>query len=131
MSPRRRLGLFLLALLPFLNGLPYDFTYDDKLIIRDNSRLESPSKTGEIFTTQYFGGALTSAQNYRPILLLTYAVQEWIHGNRPWLFRAVNLALHAAVTVSVASWLFGLGFAAGPLRLWPRCSRSRRSTSKP
>ena len=114
MSPRRRLGLFLLALLPFLNGLPYDFTYDDKLIIRDNSRLEAPSKTGEIFTTQYFGGALTSAQNYRPILLLTYAVQEWIHGNRPWLFRAVNLALHAAVTVSVASWLFGLGFAAGP-----------------
>ena len=114
MSLRRRLGLALLALLPFLNGLPYDFTYDDKLIIRDNDRLESPAKVDEIFTTQYFGGALASAQNYRPVLLLTYAVQEWIHGNRPWLFRAVNLALHAAVTVSLASWLFGLGFAAGP-----------------
>ncbi|HEX5855609.1 MAG TPA: tetratricopeptide repeat protein [Thermoanaerobaculia bacterium] len=111
---RRRLGLALLALLPFLNGLPYDFTYDDKLIIRDNDRLESPAKVGEIFTTQYFGGALTSAQNYRPILLLTYAVQRWIHGNRAWLFRAVNLALHAAVTVSFAAWLFALGFAAGP-----------------
>jgi len=113
-SPRRRLGLALLALLPFLNGLPYDFTYDDKLIIRDNERLESPSNVGEIFTTQYFGGALTSAQNYRPILLLTYAVQRWIHGNRPWLFRAVNLTLHAAVTVSLGEWLFALGFAAGP-----------------
>jgi protein O-mannosyl-transferase len=113
-SLRRRLGLALLALLPFLNGLPYDFTYDDKLIIRDNDRLESPAKVDEIFTTQYFGGALTSAQNYRPILLLTYAVQRWIHGNRAWLFRAVNLALHAAVTVSLAAWLFALGFAAGP-----------------
>ncbi len=114
MSLRRRLGLALLALLPFLNGLPYDFTYDDKLIIRDNERIAAPEKAGEIFTTQYFGGALTSAQNYRPILLLTYAVQHWIHGNRPWLFRVVNLALHAAVTVSLGEWLFALGFAAGP-----------------
>jgi tetratricopeptide (TPR) repeat protein len=113
-SPRRRLGLALLALLPFLNGLPYEFTYDDKLIIRDNTRLESPSKVSEIFTTQYFGGALTSAQNYRPVLLLTYAVQHWIHGNRPWLFRAVNLALHAGVTVALAAWLFAVGFGAGP-----------------
>ena len=114
MSLRRRLGLALLALLPFLNGLPYDFTYDDKLIIRDNERIAAPAKVEEIFTTQYFGGALSSAQNYRPILLLTYAVQHWIHGNRPWLFRAVNLALHAAVTVSLGEWLFALGFAAGP-----------------
>ncbi len=114
MSSRRKLGLALLALLPFLNGLPYDFTYDDKLIIRDNERISAPEHVGEIFTTQYFGGALTSAQNYRPILLLTYAVQRWIHGNRPWLFRAVNLALHAAVTVSLGEWLFALGFAAGP-----------------
>ena len=76
MSLRRRLGLALLALLPFLNGLPYDFTYDDKLIISGNDRLESPAKVEEIFTTQYFGGTLSSAQNYRPVLLLTYAVQH-------------------------------------------------------
>jgi tetratricopeptide (TPR) repeat protein len=113
-SPRRRLGLALLALLPFLNGLPYDFTYDDKLIIRDNERIAAPAHVSEVFTTQYFGGALTSAQNYRPVLLLTYAVQRWIHGNRPSLFRAVNIALHAAVTVWLGEWLFALGFAAGP-----------------
>src|SRR5512143_922534 len=100
-------------MLPFLNALPYDFTYDDKLIIRDDERIATPAKVGEVFTTQYFGGELTSAQNYRPVLLLTYAVQEWIHGNRPWLFRAVNLALHAAVTVTFASWLVALGFASG------------------
>src|SRR5512143_2226192 len=99
-------------MLPFLNGLPYDFTYDDKLIIRDDERIATPAKVGEVFTTQYFGGELTSAQNYRPVLLLTYAVQEWIHGNRPWLFRAVNLLLHAAVAVTFASWLVAVGFAA-------------------
>jgi tetratricopeptide (TPR) repeat protein len=105
-------GLFLLAVLPFLNGLPYDFTYDDKLIISGNERISSPSRVGEVFTTQYFGGSLSSAQNYRPVLLLTYAVQRWIHGNRPSLFRAVNVLLHGAATVFLAAWLAELGFAA-------------------
>ena len=105
-------GLVALAVLPFLNGLPDDFTYDDKLIISGNDRIASPSKVGEVFTTQYFGGSLASAQNYRPVLLLTYGVQRWVHGNRAWLFRAVNIALHAAVTVFFAAWLVELGFAA-------------------
>ncbi len=106
------LGLVVLAVLPFLNGLPDDFTYDDKLIISGNDRIASPSKVGEVFTTQYFGGSLASAQNYRPVLLLTYGVQRWVHGNRAWLFRAVNVAVHAAATVFFAAWLVELGFAA-------------------
>ena len=105
-------GLIVLAVLPFLNGLPDDFTYDDKLIISGNDRIASLSKVGEVFTTQYFGGSLASAQNYRPVLLLTYGVQRWVHGNRAWLFRAANIALHAAVTVFLAAWLIELGFAA-------------------
>ncbi len=112
LSRTAALGLAALAVLPFLNGLPNDFTYDDKLIISGNDRIESPSKVGEIFTTQYFGGSLSSAQNYRPVLLLTYAVQRWVHGNRAWLFRAVNVALHAACTAFLAAWLIELGFAA-------------------
>jgi len=105
------LGLAALAILPFLNGLPDDFTYDDKLIISGNDRIESPSKVGEVFTTQYFGGSLSSAQNYRPVLLLTYAVQRWAHGNRAWAFRAVNVALHAGCAVFFAAWLVELGFS--------------------
>ena len=103
LSRKAALGLAVLAVLPFLNGLPYDFTYDDKLIISENERIASPSKVGEVFTTQYFGGSLSSAQNYRPVLLLTYAVQRWAHGNRAWLFRAVNIAVHAAATVFFAA----------------------------
>ena len=107
-------ALALVAVLPFLNGLPADFTYDDKLIIRDNERIAEPDTVDEIFTTQYFGGSLQSAQNYRPFLLLTYAVQRWIHGNEAPLFRAVNIALHAGVTVVLAAWLLAVGFPRGP-----------------
>jgi tetratricopeptide (TPR) repeat protein len=114
LSPRAALWLALLAVLPFLNGLPNDFTYDDKLIIRDNDRIASLSAVVQVFTTQYFGGSLASAQNYRPLVLLTYAVQRWIHGNRPFAFRAVNILLHAGTTVLLAMWLLALGFARGP-----------------
>jgi len=108
------LGLALLAVLPFLNGLTGEFTYDDKVIVRDNARLSSPSTVSEIFTTHYFGGALTSGTAYRPVVLLTYAVQRWIHGTRVFWFHLVNVALHAAVTCLLAAWLVGLGLPRGP-----------------
>ena len=114
LSRLEALLIALCAVLPFLNGLPADFTYDDKLIIRDNERIAEPSRVGEIFTTQYFGGSLASAQNYRPAVLLTYAVQRWTHGNRPALFRAVNVALHAGATVALAALLLAIGFPRAP-----------------
>ncbi|MFI5182052.1 MAG: tetratricopeptide repeat protein [Thermoanaerobaculia bacterium] len=103
-----------LAVLPFLNGLPADFTYDDKLIIRDNERIADPAKVGEIFRTHYFGGSLATGQNYRPLVLLTYGVERWLHGERPELFRAVNIALHAGATVALAAWLVALGLPRAP-----------------
>ena len=114
LSRPEALALAFLAVLPFLNGLPADFTYDDKLIIRDNARIAEPSRLREVFTTQYFGGSLASAQNYRPVVLVTYAAGRWAHGNRPELFRAVNIALHAGATVALAAWLVALGFAREP-----------------
>lgn len=116
-SPRlfrlEALLLAALAVLPFLNGLPADFTYDDKLIIRDNERIAEPGKIREIFTTHYFGGSLATGQNYRPLVLLTYGAQRWLHGDRPALFRAVNIALHAGATVALAAWLVAIGFPRG------------------
>jgi tetratricopeptide (TPR) repeat protein len=98
---------------PFLNGLGGDFTYDDKPIVRDNGRIESPSRASEIFTTHYFGGSMATGTNYRPGILLSFAVQRWIHGNRPFAFHAVNVALHAGVTLLLAAWLLRLRFPRG------------------
>lgn len=111
LSRTEALLLAVLAILPFLNGLPADFTYDDKLIIRDNERIAEPAKIREIFTTHYFGGSLATGQNYRPLVLLTYGVERWLHGERPGFFRAVNIALHAGATVALAAWLVALGFS--------------------
>ncbi len=106
---RRRLRflLFLLAVVPFLNGLPNDFTYDDLPVVRDDPRLAGPSRAGELLTTGYWGD---SSDVYRPLVLLTYAVQRWVHGPSPAAFRAVNVLLHAGVALLLLELFLALGF---------------------
>src|SRR6478672_2813250 len=80
---RRAVGAALLlaaCLLTYANGLPSGFTYDDKAIVRDNPRIRSIAAVPRIFTTSYFGGPRGSGTAYRPVLLLSFAAQWWIHG---------------------------------------------------
>jgi tetratricopeptide (TPR) repeat protein len=86
----------------YANGLTGDFTYDDKAIVRDNARLRSPAKVSELFTTSYFGGPRGQGTGYRPILLLSFAIQWWIHGGNAFGFHIVNVALHVLVTLLLA-----------------------------
>ena len=44
------------SIITYANGLGGGFTYDDKAIVRDNSRIRSPGNMSQIFTTSYFGG---------------------------------------------------------------------------
>jgi len=94
------------CILAYANGLTGGFAYDDKAIVRDHCRIRSPDSVAELFTTQYFGGPPGFGTAYRPLLLLSFAVQWWIQGADPVAFHAVNLALHVAVTLLLARlWL--------------------------
>ena len=95
----------------YANGLTGGFTYDDKAIVRDNPRLRAPERVAEIFTTQYFGGPRGTGTAYRPALLLSFAVQWWIHGAEPFAFHAVNVLLHVVATWLLAKLLLRLGLA--------------------
>ena len=86
----------------YANGLTDDFTYDDKAIVRDNARLRAPASVAELFTTSYFGGPRGQGTGYRPILLLSFAIQWWIHGGNAFGFHLVNVALHVLVTLLLA-----------------------------
>ncbi len=94
--------------LAYANGLTGAFTYDDKAIVRDNFRLRSPERVVDLFTTQYFGGAKGTGTAYRPLLLLSFAAQWWIHGADPVPFHVVNLLWHAAATLLLARLLLRL-----------------------
>jgi tetratricopeptide (TPR) repeat protein len=98
----RTLLLVAACAVSYANGLTGDFTYDDKAIVRDNARLRAPASVAELFTTSYFGGPRGQGTGYRPILLLSFAIQWWIHGGNAFGFHLVNVALHVLVTLLLA-----------------------------
>ncbi len=91
--------LVAVCVVSYANGLAGDFTYDDKAIVLDNARLRTPGRVPTLFTTPYFGGPRGQGTGYRPVLLLSYAVQWWLHRGAPVGFHVVNVALHALVTL--------------------------------
>ena len=93
------------CLLSYANGLTGAFVYDDKAVVRDNPRIRTPQRVDEIFATQYFGGKRGTGTAYRPALLLSFAIQWWIHGGDPVPFHVVNLLLHVLVTLLLARLL--------------------------
>ncbi len=97
------------CLLVYANGLTGAFTYDDKAIVRDNLRLRDPAQVADLFTTQYFGGPKGTGTSYRPVLLLSFALQWWIHGGDPVPFHVVNVLLHAGATLLLAVLLLRIG----------------------
>ena len=99
--------------------------------MRDNPRIRSPSSLPLIFGTQYFGGPPRSGTAYRPVLLLSFAVEWWIHGGDATAFRAVNVLLHAAATLLLARFLLDSSSAAQSPSARRCSSPSIRSTSRP
>jgi tetratricopeptide (TPR) repeat protein len=110
---RRQKTLWALLLLTaccvvYANGIFGAFTYDDKAVVRDNPRIRSPRNVRQIFTTSYFGGPRGTGSAYRPLLLLSYAGQWWIHGKDVVAFHVVNVLFHAFATLLLAALLLRL-----------------------
>ena len=104
------------SIVTYANGLDGAFTYDDKAIVRDNQRIRSPQTIAQIFTTHYFGGPRGTGSNYRPVLLLAFAAQWWIHGREVVAFHVVNLLLHVAATLMLARLFLRVGLP--PPAVW-------------
>jgi len=113
----------------YANGLTGTFTYDDKAIVRDNPRIREPARIEEVVATPYFGGPRGSGTAYRPVLLLSFAMEWWIHGRDPFALHAVNLFLHALAVLLLErlfrrsgvppapSFLASLFFAVAPIHV--------------
>lgn len=98
--PRIIAFLAVLSVLPYLNALRADFTLDDFENIRGNAAVTKGIDLTEIFATPM--PMLTCL--YRPFTVLTFAVNEALMPGNAAAFHAVNLILHAGVTILVF-WL--------------------------
>lgn len=88
------------------------YVYDDVAFIRDDARLHDVRQWGRFWTEPYHTGVDIL---YRPLTSLSFAIQWWLHGERPLAFHLVNVLLHMGVSVLVASlgqklggWTVGL-----------------------
>lgn len=108
--PAAAIVLTLLALLVYANSFPGAFILDDIQIVR-NSSLLSRVDLLTIFRSDYWHGVASSGL-YRPLTVLTLAINRWICGDAVWGYHLVNVLLHAAVTVLLWSMLRRWDFSA-------------------
>lgn len=93
------LGLVFLALLTYANTFPGHFFLDDHPIVKLNPVVEQLDFV-KSFTSDYWGEAANSGL-YRPLTILSLALNRSLFGSTPTAFHVVNLVLHALVVLLV------------------------------
>lgn len=99
----------LLAVLVYANSLANGFALDDGAIILNNPRVHSLDNVHRFFYTPYWTTAPEGTGLYRPITLLTYALDWQLWNGDATGFHLVNVLLHAGVTTLVFLLLRGFG----------------------
>jgi len=97
-------GATCLAMLVFANSLANGFAYDDVWIIQNRDLVHDLANLPQLLTTDYWSDRLGSGL-YRPLTLLTFALDWWLWGGAPFGFHLLNVLLHAAVTACLAALL--------------------------
>ncbi|HLB55669.1 MAG TPA: tetratricopeptide repeat protein [Gemmatimonadales bacterium] len=93
-------GLVFLALAASVSGLGNQFAQDDFAIIWKSPLLHQLGESWKVFAQPYWPPPFTP-DLYRPLALLSYAIQWAIGGGSPLIFRLASYLLYAAVSVQV------------------------------
>ena len=107
------LGAVLLALiLTFGNSLDNGFHYDDAHSIVDNRHIRSLANIPGFFTEPESFSALAERAMFRPLVLVSYAINYQLGRYEPPGYRLVNLGVHAACVGLVMALAHALGLRA-------------------
>ena len=120
------LAAALLAVVVYAVTLNGTYVYDDVKIVHTDPRVLEPARLWQLWTQPYFAQSVDKL--YRPLVSTSFALENHLHGDRPWVFHLVNILLHAAVSAAVAlltirlagpaaGWFAGLLFAVHPVHV--------------
>lgn len=98
-------GLFLLTLLAYASSFPGAFILDDLHIAQENRLVQAPDLY-TIFTTDYWLDFENSGL-FRPVTILSLALNRQLLGSGAWGFHLVNVLLHGGVVVLIWQLLRG------------------------
>ncbi len=94
-----RLTLLVLPVLVYLNALDGPFVYDDLHSIADNPHIRQLRNVPRFFVEPELFSVHPANAMYRPLLLVTYAVNHAVSGSAVWSYHVVNVSLHALATL--------------------------------
>jgi hypothetical protein len=97
-----------LALGVYHNALSCGFVMDDHAAILRNEVVTGPFSLLRVVTTDFWGRSAASrfVETWRPLTVLTFALDWHLSHGRPWFFHLTNVVLHAVASVVVlrACW---------------------------
>ena len=105
-------GIFLIGTLLYANTFLHNYTLDDKIAITQNEITKKGfAGIGELLETGYFEGffgretKLVSGGRYRPVSLITFAIEYEFFGEDPHLSHVINAVLYGLTGVLLL-WTF-------------------------
>lgn len=107
-------ALGLLAVLVYGNALRNGFVLDDRGIVLDHPLVRDPASAWRAFVSPYWPSAIGGGQ-YRPLGIISFALDRAIAGPSAMWYHAVNVLWHAAATVLLWQWTRGFLAPAGAL----------------
>ncbi len=99
-----------LGILAYANILQGTFVWDDEVLVAKNAYIRDFSHLGNIFTENILGGVKRMSAFYRPLQILTYAIDFSVWQLNPFGYHLTNVLLHIAAALAV--YLFLLALAA-------------------
>ncbi|XP_077517055.1 protein O-mannosyl-transferase Tmtc3-like isoform X2 [Amblyomma americanum] len=89
-----------LSWLCYANALGCGFVFDDASAVRDNRDLRPSTPIGRLFANDFWGTPIHKEQShksYRPLCVLTFRLNYWLHELRPAGYHLGNVILHSLV----------------------------------
>ncbi|MBU0759979.1 MAG: tetratricopeptide repeat protein [Candidatus Omnitrophica bacterium] len=105
--------LALMTVAVFAPSLSNNFTWDDKFLVVDNLYIKSWSYLPEIFTKQLYQGSYTHSGFYRPLELVSFALDYAVWGLNPFGYHLTSLLFHVSNAILVYLILIALGSLCG------------------
>jgi len=99
---KENIAIFLLAFGLYANTLGHKYALDDKIVITENQfTTQGFSGISDLLTTDVFVGFygkeknLVTGKRYRPLSLVTFAIEWQLFGKNPFMSHLINLLLYA------------------------------------
>ncbi len=95
------------SLLAYWNSLENDFVFDDVTIVKENRLIKDLRNIPEIFSTDYWAmGSAYQTGLYRPLTILSFALNYYYSEDNPIPYHLTNLIIHSINSILIFFFFF-------------------------